>query len=649
MSVRARLTNVVVNLSRSRIFAADDRGAVYVFAPDLTLIDKAVASIHSVAIHGLAVDENWIYTRDFAGNLIRWNIEPLAAVDFIVTQHFSGIEIEEGATPAPSGSNAISVIGPYLAVCNAYGTLSLFHRNPFSFYKAVRGTSLAFPEFIGGTDTESVIVADTRGYIYTGSLESEEFHIVASAACCAIHTVALDRKFNRYWATSDRSGGVFLLNEDFSHLHEYRFTNDDVEQLVIDSVNERVYIGCFDHFVHVFSNALNPIEIGCIGPFKFQVNHIVLVDDYQLLVLLESGELHLVDTFSGRVIEQVGGSNALWEVAVNGQEVHGASEAGNIEKFQIFSKGTSCSFERITSYSDLGFGRIRRFAMGCDESTICATTSGSLICIDEGGSLLWELITDGILRDVAVNVDKTVGVVGNEIGELITFDVRSGVKLKRLKNSKPIFCVAFDRQGHIVFGERGLSSTRGEQEPSRLVFLDEVTLALVHVFNNAGNHKRIRVIDNQRILVNGNGTIQIQIIDTMSFEIVQTFNDWVINTPEDALIVGETLYVITYGYQLIAYDLKTSKTLDVQFVAEGYPKSLQLYINDEKIPFLIVGGRNCLMSFRIDNVTPELVCTRYLFDTLGGKIDSCWEAPGAITSNVKMLKPQRIFERTNAF
>jgi len=610
--MNVRFANFVIDKSSNRIFAGDDKGAIYSFDENLTLLGQSTTTSHGVAIHGIIVDDLYVYTRDTAGNLVSWCKETLVAQDFIVSQYYAGDEIEDGATPVPSPSNAIELIDKNIYVCNAYGTGSIFTQHTLNFVKSLSLGKAAFPEFINAEHDKKILVTDINGRIWKSDRNTDVFELLEELPPGAMHSMKYDRKYKRYWCTSDVTGGICFLDEQGNYISQLRITNDDVEEIALNSSCTLAYVGCFDHYIHVIENKEQPQEIQRFGPFKFQINHLKLLNDDRIVVLLESGELHIVNAENGEVIHKTGGTNAIWNLFLEDNVATCAMENGNLDMFHISASERAISIEKIYSLPNAGYGRIRKALKDIDGNYICISTLGVIFKYTFDGQVKWSLKTNGILRDLDLDHCKSQGVACNEAGEIILFDTHTGELLKRLQNSKPVWCISFDEDEHIVFGERVLTFAKQPYEYSRLVFLNRYTFDEVYVFAHEGNHKRIRKLDNHRILLNGNGNIYIKIINTKTFEVLASFSDWMINTPENALIVGDYVYVITYGYQLLTFDVNTGELLDNQFVTEGYPKALECLYTKDGFPFLVIGGRNFLSMFAINEGLPELVRSRYL-------------------------------------
>lgn len=645
MSVHARITNFVFDSARQLVFASDDRGSVHALDPQLRTVQSTAASIHSVHLMGLAQDDEHFYTRDVAGNLIRWHKDGLLPLDFFVTEHFASVRAEAQSLAAPSTSQALSVIGDEVQVANACGSISVFDRHSMKLRRVLQLNEPAFPEFIGlAPDGRTQIVADTAGNIYTYDSDTEVLTTRHRGSGYNTHCVVFDRKHGRFLATSDMTGGIYGMTTEFVPCFEARISNDDIERIVLSRDGELIYVACFDHFVHVLENKAQPEELACIGPFKMQISHMREIDDRVLGVLLESGELYVVERLTGKILAETGGTTALWEIALQGKTLYCASENGSIERFDIASTGGALSFERRSTCPNLQRGRIRRTAVAGDY-LLAVTALGRLMALTDDYQIVWELSEPGIFRDVAVSRDGRTGAAGNEFGEVLRFDCNTGRVLGRYKNTKPVYCVQYDSKDRIVFGERGLFSIMEGGGSTRLVFLDPASMTQVGEIRQNGNHKRLRNLPDGRLLLNGNGTIGVSVIDVDRLAVTANFREWISNTTEDALIHDGKVYACTYGYQVLSYDLDSGQTLDVQYIAEGYPKSLQVYVNDDGVAFLIAGGRNCLMAFRLDRGSPELVCTRFLFDTL----DRCRPGPSCsrTSPDVALRGPQRIFSQTD--
>lgn len=609
-TVIGRLTNFVVDRTRGDLYAGDDRGLVYHLSPDLATVRRSAGTSHGVVIHAIALGEHHLYTRDVAGNVVQWDRDTLVPLNFLLTQHC--VADAQDRTPVPSPSNVLVCEGDRLIVANALGTLSVLDARTLETLADCDATPDAFPERVT-LHQGQWIVADVGGHLHRGRPETG-FQPLAAVPGGVVHAVVPDPLHPRLWCTSDITGGVFFVGPEGGLQGELRFTNDDVEDIAFDSTGRLAYIGCFDHHVHVVENRPEPVVVASIGPFKFQVNHIALLDDRRLLVLLESGELNLVDPQDGRVLATAGGSNALWNFHLDGDRLTGAAEDGRLEHFRLRAHGSALALQRDAPGPQLGAGRLRALKP-LGPGWVCGSADGSVMALHADGSPRWRVRLDGIVRDVDVDAAAGEVLVGTEVGEVVLLDAASGRERRRFRNGKPVWCVAFADDGGIVFGERTLMPAGAPREPSTLAFLARDMAQPPQRLQRFGNHKRLRRLGGHRMLVTGNGSIGVQIVDTRTPQVLASFDDWIINTPENAVVHDGRIHAVTYGYQLITYDLDSGRTLDVQFITEGYPTGLEVYRHPGGRDFLLLAGRNMVMSFVLGGDAPQLVGTRYLVDT----------------------------------
>jgi hypothetical protein len=606
-----RLTTFVYDASASLIFAADDRGLVYRLSVGLQFLQRSASTAHGVAIHAIEKDDLHLYTRDSGGNVVRWCKERLEPLEFLVTDYMTEVrQAEEQATPAPSPSQALQIIDNKLLVSNSRGSLTVIDVASFAYEREIVATSGAFPERIKKGPDGRVWVTDVIGRVFAGKLEDNLFTAIQPHPHAVVHRLVFEAKSRRFWGTCDNSGSVFFLDEFGSNAGSLRITNDDVEDIAFSSDGAVAYVGCFDHYVHVIENQDVPEEVGLIGPFKFQINHISMLDDGHLLVMLESGELNLVRTEDGCVVAKVGGTTAAWSIHICNGTLHVGTEHGRIERFALQSKGRTLSLVDLPAMRVHAHGRIRRFVL-TGELIIYAGNLGEIACCTSDGRVAWSIETQGIVRDLAVTQNGFAVVAVNEAGECLSIAAKSGIVLTRRKFNKPLWCLQAIDDERIAVGERSLSPDRGRMEHSLLHILESSSLLSIGTHEHQGNHKRIRLLGDGRLLITGNGSIKVRIVDPDGRHPVEEFTDWIINTAEAACWHRGRIYVLTYGYQLITFDCESHAAIDVQFVIEGYPTALEVYESSEHA-FLIAGGRNFISTFLITDGGPVLVMTKYL-------------------------------------
>jgi len=610
-----RITNVCEDIQENRLIASDDTGHLYALDRTLVVQQRSPSTYFGGSIHNLLTDDSGIFTRDVSGNIIKWDRRTLQPKEFLVSEHFS-VPPEAGVTAMPAPSGAMAIAGDELLVANAYGQIAIFDKHQLLCKKAVTVPSEAFPECLNvESDDETMLISDCGGMIWSANLHEERFERMQYIPTGNMHCIKRDRLHDRYWCTSDTLGGVGLLENSGKLVDEVTFTNDDVERILFSPDYTHAYVGCFDHYVYILKNDLKPMVIDKIGPFKFQINHMTSSQDgCELYVVLESGELYIVDTAARCITHQAFGTDAIWGIDERDGVYYCAMEDGNVALVELLENGAYAPNIVMKPLPDLGLGRVRK-ALPLDGGRILAiTTSGSIVLSNETGEILWKRDTSGILRDVDVSQNGEEAVACNESGELIMFRTSDGAVLGQMQSAKPIWCVSYDYEGHIMYGERAIIQqiNQREAEKTAFVILDEKTLSPVKEFAFFGNFKRIRRLAARKMLINGNGEFSVRLFDLATLEFEYAFSEWMINTPENALVINNHLYVVTYSKQINVYDLATNEIVSSQFATEGYPLGMNQYQSANGKAYLLVGGRNFFSLYDVSQIAPSLVRTMYL-------------------------------------
>ncbi|TQV67668.1 hypothetical protein FKG94_25175 [Exilibacterium tricleocarpae] len=615
MNVKTRFTNAAFDHDSSNLYMCDDKGIVYCFDEKLLLLKQSTPPSNGVTLHGICTDEAHVYVRDVAGNVICLCKEKLLQKHFFVSQHYVSPE-NEGSHPVPSPSHAIVATDRYLIFCNARGSLSFLNKKTFSFNRSIEISENAFLEHLSLSSCKKYLyVNDIIGNIFILDLEKFSIKKIASLHSGVSHSMVYDSKHKRFMISSDVGGGVHIVNEAQGIIGWVPFTNDDVEEIVLSDDQDMIYVACFDHHIYVLKNHESPVVLGKIGKFKFQVNHLKKMSNDKLLAMLESGEVYVVSTSTYQILSKTGGTAAYWDLYVSGKQAIATSESGNLDIFQINSQFRELTLTKIDTIVPKGINHRMRITKSIANGFVSICGDGKALRYDRKGNVQWEYSAQGILRDISISKCQKFCAFCSELGEIIVVDLDTCSVIKMLKNNKPVWCIHYCPDGSIVYGERELRDHLGGRTKSKLCLLDE-NLKEISAIETYGNFKRIRELDNNQLLISSNTLLAVFIVDLFDFSVKKSLKEWQINTPENSIIYGRYLYVVTYGYQLITYDIETDEVIDVQYILEGYPMGLDCYRNDKGEPFLIASCRNAIMAFTISQVEPELISCWYLNETL---------------------------------
>lgn len=606
-----RFTNAWSDSASDRIYIGDDLGRIHEFDSRLLYRRSSGPTLHGITVFGIAGNAESIFTRDSSGNIVRWCRRTLCPTEFISTQFFAS----DTNPPAPSPSNALEVVGDELWVANSRGSISVFKiKTSLHFEREVHSKSRAFPERLH-VDGDDVILCDVAGGVWRGVRSASELDRIFSVGAGVVHSIARDTLYDRYWLTSDICGSVVLTSPDGQLLHQVRITNDDVEELVFSDDKSLCYVACFDHYIHIIQNAAAPFAVDKIGPFKFQLSHLKRAGQ-NLLAILESGEVYLVNPATHDIVGSAGGTDCIWNVHVGSGKLVCPTEAGDILTFEIgiHDRTGTVELRNKSSTPQLDYGRIRKAIQLGDGSLLLASTLGVLARRTLTGQLLWEVRLGSIIRDISLSPDSRYVVAGTESGFILEVDVANGVKANEFRNDRPVWCLIHLSDRVVAFGERRMvDDIRAlKTDLSRLSSLDFADGTRSTLLEAKGNFKRLRRLDDQTLLVSSNTEHYVFIFNFREKQIVRSFKEWIINTPENAIIVGGKLLVITYSQQLIQYDVTTGVVEDCQFSTEGYPKAIETIGGSDQPASVLVFGRNFISQYMLGEEGPCLSRTYYL-------------------------------------
>jgi hypothetical protein len=219
------------------------------------------------------------------------------------------------------------------------------------------------------------------------------------------------------------------------------------------------------------------------------------------------------------------------------------------------------------------------------------------------------------VRDLTVDATQETCTIVNEAGELVLVRIVDGEITWRRQFDKPLWAVCYYGDD-LLFAERCFSPPDQGGEATthiaNLYRLNVATREIVFRMEYSGNTKRIAVLDNGHVLINGNGDVKATEFDLEAKKVVKQWSAWQLNTCEDVCQLGDHVYTVTYGYQLNTYEYD-GKLVDCQFSPDDYPKAVYGSTTANGTPFLMVAGRGAYLSlYAVRDGIPEVAATMYL-------------------------------------
>jgi WD40 repeat protein len=619
---RRRFLHIAKDPSSTGLYASDSTGIVSLFDSNLNLqcSSRPMACVSS--IYMIALDDQSLFARDMNNYLHILDKGTLSYQRTIsLREPRTQKNIESQVDPIPTASHGLHIIGNWLFCVDGFGDILVFNRTKLKLKAILTLGENAFLESLcsKSTSERAIILSDTKGFIYEFNLDDLcntqkdiDFQVhnflpkvfllksIIRLDHAPIHKVIFDKKNDRVFATCDAQGGFAAIDTKCRTFKRIKFTNDCTEWIALSQNLETIAASCFDHFLHLFENNSEITPKRKIGPFKFQLKQCEWCDDDCIKVLLESGEIIKVDSTSGKELATTGGTDCIWDICnlndAGNKCIVAAHEDGFLSLLSINLKGLP-QMELLYQTKDFGFGRIRRLASQ-ENVVFCATTTGTIFKIEDlkTESISWKYSTNSIVREISLSRNGEHLFAVCESGLLAVICTKTGFVKNFHIFDKPVWAVANDDE-YIYISTRILldsgDNCESKIEHAQFLALNKASLEVEIAIPFYGNIKRIRPLQNNQVLICGNGEVSARLLDVKKRTTISDWSDFQINTAEDVHFGEQYVRTITYGYQFNSYQIDGTCVAS-QFVFESYPKVI--FEPFEASPFLITAGRTATLS-----------------------------------------------------
>ena len=554
-----RILSMTKHPNNELLIASDFNGIIYKLNKNLDILDRSdPVPGHIGSMYKIVCNEHSVYGRDIKGNLIQWDINHLQVMQIIFLKHFTDEAQKKKYSPIPTASHGLFLSKNRVLVANPFGELLQFDQENLKFIKKTALPVEAFPESFCEKNENQHVICDCIGNLWVGDLEGKIFEKKMRMDYGPVHAMQYDKKHDRYWMTTDNHRGFSIVSHDFEKVKRMQITNDDVEWLTFSDDFEKVYLICFDHHLYIYDNKEEPQLISRVGPLKFQGKQVEYIDENHIYALLESGEIYHIDRHNRIVKQSETGTNCAWDMVedpIHKNRFILPMEDGSIRYIEYFAsiENKTVELSEVKHIPNLGMGRVRRVLPLKEEAIIIGTSQGYVAKINGKGGIDWWYRTRSIVRDLAVNHQKDVCAAVNEAGELLLFNVLTGAVTWQDTFDKPLWAACF-YDNDLLVSERCMSEKDEDKTSSiPLASLYQIDLANKEIklsIEICGNIKRIQVLENGNLLLNGNGDIYTLEYDLRQRKAIKRWDEWQLNTCEKAIQFAGKIYGVTYGYQL---------------------------------------------------------------------------------------------------
>lgn len=569
------------------IFAGGVTGGIYKISKNLEILNYSESQFYNSPITNLVLYNNDLFARNINGDLLKYNTSSLKLISFLNSSEICK-NLEEGIEEnVKSASRGIELFNNKIYLVSGTGNIITVDPTSMNVESINNYVEHSFVECIN-TNRSIHYLSDFSGNIWQGNLEKKSFQHFLKLDKGPIHCVIYDKKFNRYWATTDDTFKIKIFYENNEILETSIFTNNDIECIDFSKDYNKAYVACFDHYLYIFNNEINPELFSKFGPFKFQLNFVKFIDN-KLFILLESGEIYKLDE-QGQIINKLNfEGNCIWSTFLEeNKKLYCGHENGELAIYNIHESEYNSIYLSLESKINLKSGRVRRVSVD-KYQYYGVTTEGYLIALQKKtNEIIWKTKLDGICRDISINTENERVFVATEANFIYELSSQTGEIIHQRKFDHPVWALAFHPSGYIIAGVRS----------DFLYLFKDLKNDFIDCIEHYGNQKGIKILNNKNILLNGNGYIKEFEINQDRLKEVKKWKKGLKTTCEDVILDEENdrLNIITYDLDITNYSYQFCDYEISGNLLKDFPKSLQIF-KGKQSSYLIVSGRGNYVAF----------------------------------------------------
>lgn len=602
--------------SKNYIVTVDTQGVIHRLNDKLDIIKSSAAPLINTKVYCLTATDDHVYTRDYVGVINKYCIETLKKLATLHTEHYALSEkLLQDEEPSPSNARGIQVFGEYLYTTNGYGQILKLNKNTLVVEEIIEHPSneKTFIDYFNVENSNEQIISDKEGNLFFGDLANLEFHRRIKVDEGSVHVVRYDSRNERYIATQDYGlensygieSGLAIIDPDSLEFTSHPFTTDDVEFIFFDKDLTEIYTGGFDGKIYVFDNTTPKLKlIRTLGPFNHQISYGLMMNEDRILVLLQSGEMLIVDK-NGNELERLDFDYVCYWDFVDGESSNEfyAPNGKGITKFTVEEIRDSDIIIKESEKFEYGFGLIFKLVRINNSRFVALSRRNLVFSFDENGYVLWSTNLEYLPKSISCDDKKQVVLVGLDNGIMQEVDLNNGRLLRRKNFGASVTTSIFNGEDVVVgTSNDSLHVVNYEtfEESHETLFLD-------------GYPKRIRLEGHHLVLTGGGfGYLEIE-KDTYKIS-KQIVGDLLYNTREVAVRIENYVFISSYGHQLGVYDYETNQIVYLVERLPDYVKSIKHYKARNGGNYLIIGGNNgFLQCYQVNEDGSLLLLKEYNF------------------------------------
>ncbi|MFI1704786.1 WD40 repeat domain-containing protein [Streptomyces griseoruber] len=586
----------IVHVPEAGLLAADVTGRIHLLDENLHVIRSSAAPTGSVTaghapVYTVTAAGDWVVGRDKRGTLLRWRLDTLDLVDVLDADRTANrAELLEGEEPSPVMSRGITVHQGKVYMNNGYRQMAVLDLETFAVERIEPNFAGHVPlEWFCQDHPEIDAASDKAGRVFLGDLETLDFPTVVKADGGNIHRILYDSLHDRFWATQDDgvdennniANGVLTLDAEGNVTGQLLLARDDVEFLAFSPDQRTVYVGGFDGVLHLLDNSTPELKVAStVSGFSHQLTDFAVADDGTIYTLTQDGDIRRLTADGTRILARAPfRRQCVWDVQPSVDdpaELYAATDDG-VAVLSVVADGLGEPHLDLRAHHthDLGF---TRRVVPLPGGWAGVTRDQWVFRADRDGTVLWRRRLDALAHTVAGSPDHTrlLACHNDGVDEL---DAKNGELIARLDIGRASAWTGC----YLPTGERVIGSSTG------LISVyaadrDEV----LREFDTEEYPKRMWAESPDALIISGeNGVKRLALADG---GITHRWTELLDNTVENGVLLGNTVYAVSYGCQLGAFDRESTEITALVEDLPDFAKALTAVpFGDEYV--LVVGGR----------------------------------------------------------
>lgn len=587
----------------NEIICPDVKGRLHKFDTDLKLVCSSPALGFNKPINALAIDGEFIFTKDRFGTVGKWNRSTLEPVDFYQADNLCDrTKLFEDEEPSPSPCRGMAVLNGRLYTNNGFGQIVVIDINTFELLDVRESPSPTFFDAICVECDGLHMLSDVIGNVYIGNLEENHFPIVRKIDTNVIHGVIYDRKHDRFCTTQDGGlgndecvrTGIISVDRDGSNIREFKVSHEDNEFICFSHDYENIFIGGFNGKISVFDNAEKDFKLEKVfGPLEFQIIHADVDDKNNVYALLQTGDIVKVDA-QGKEIKRTHFSNkCIWILEPHPHDDH-LLYAGTDAGVALFSwkqgKFDSVQVEQLGHHRH-GFGIVKDVKPLNDGSYLAISRKGDFFRCDKHGHVQWVKQVLGVPRGIAVNEGQTKCLLSSDANLVYEFSTETGDLIDTLTLNGPSYACAYTHDGVRVF------TCNYHQQ---IMFVPSDSSQVIGTIKLKSRLKRLISDKKGHLFVTGPGGVFE--LDTVNMKVKLETGEFLVSTKETCVYCNDYIFAGGYGYQVGVYQYSDGEIVDLEENLPDYTKAFAAFPADDNkndVMFFVGGRGGFLNSYRV--------------------------------------------------